>query len=87
MVVSSFSMFIVWTLACALAPSWHAFLAFRFLCGAFASAPIAAVSGILADVYADPVARGRAMAYFMAVCLGDPLFPPALGFFMGWAVG
>ncbi|KAK7978606.1 Citrinin biosynthesis cluster MFS transporter mrr1 [Apiospora saccharicola] len=65
-VVSSFTMFIVWTLACALAPNWHAFLAFRFLCGAFASAPIAAVSGIMADVYVDPVARGRAMAYFMA---------------------
>lgn len=67
-VVSSFTMFIIWTMACALAPSWHAFLALRFFCGAFASAPIAAVSGILADVYADPIARGRAMAYFMAVC-------------------
>ncbi|KAK8093694.1 Polyamine transporter 3 [Apiospora hydei] len=65
-VVSTFSIFTIWTLACALAPSWPAFLVFRFLCGAFASAPIAAVAGIIADVYADPVARGRAMAYFMA---------------------
>ncbi|KAK8078491.1 major facilitator superfamily transporter [Apiospora saccharicola] len=86
-VVSSFTMFIVWTLACALAPNWHAFLAFRFLCGAFASAPIAAVSGIMADVYVDPVARGRAMAYFMATTVFGPLFAPIISGFCSTSVG
>lgn len=60
-------MFTIWTLACALAPNWPALLVFRFLCGAFASSPIAVVAGIIADVYGDPLDRGRAMAYFMAV--------------------
>ncbi|KAK8039869.1 major facilitator superfamily transporter [Apiospora rasikravindrae] len=77
-VVSTFSVFTIWTLACALAPNWPAFLVFRFLCGAFASAPIAAVAGVIADVYADPVARGRAMAYFMATTVFGPLFAPII---------
>ena len=70
MIIGTFSMFTVWTLACALAPNWSALLVFRFLCGAFASAPIAVVAGIIADIYGDALARGRAMAYFMAVCTG-----------------
>lgn len=60
-------MFCIWTLACALAPNWAAFLVFRFFVGVFASAPLALVSGILADIYADPQSRGRAMALFMVV--------------------
>lgn len=54
-------------MACALAPSWPAFIVFRFFTGVFASAPIAIVAGIFADIYDDPVSRGRAMAVFMAV--------------------
>ncbi|KAK8086231.1 hypothetical protein PG994_001205, partial [Apiospora phragmitis] len=77
-VVSTFSIFTIWTMACALAPSWPAFLVFRFLCGAFASASIAVVTGYIADVYADPVARGRAMAYFMATTVFGPLFAPII---------
>ena len=60
-------MFMVWTLACAVSPNWAAFLVFRFFTGAFASAPNALVAGILSDIYGDPKARGRAMAWFMAV--------------------
>lgn len=62
-----FIMYVIWTLACALAPNWPAMLVFRFFVGACASAPIAVVSGILADLFNDPVTRGRAMACFMAV--------------------
>ena len=59
--------FLVWTVACAVAPNWSAFLVFRFLSGAFGSAPIAIVMGIFADIYDDPVTRGRGTAAFMAV--------------------
>jgi len=54
-------------MACALAPSWTGLLFFRLLCGISASAPIAIVGGVYADIYDDPVSRGLAMAIFMAV--------------------
>jgi MFS family permease len=66
--VGTFIMFCVWTMSCAVAPNWPAFLIFRLLSGAFASAPIAIVAGIFADIYADPKTRGRGMAAFMVVC-------------------
>lgn len=67
--VSSFVVFTLFTLACAVAPDWPSFLVFRLLCGINASSAIAVVGGLFADVYSDPVARGRAMAIFMAVSL------------------
>lgn len=63
----TFCLFTIFTMACAVAPSWAALLIFRFFCGAFASSPIAIVAGILADIYDDPRTRGRAFAIFMVV--------------------
>lgn len=65
-VIGTFVMFCIWTMACALAPNWPAFLIFRLLVGIFASAPIAIVAGIMADIYGEHRTRGRAMAAFMA---------------------
>lgn len=70
--IATFVMFCIWTLASALSPNWPAFLVFRFFVGVFASSPIAIVSGIMADIYFTPEARGRAMAAFMAVRLFFP---------------
>jgi MFS family permease len=67
--VVTFVVFTLFTLACALAPSWGSFLVFRMVCGACAGAPIAIVAGILADVFADHRSRGRAYAVFMVVSL------------------
>lgn len=64
---STFVIFTVFTMACALAPNWPSFLIFRFICGINASSAIAVVGGLYADVFDDPVIRGRAMAIFMAV--------------------
>ena len=71
--VSSFAIFTLFTLACAVAPNWPAFLVFRLFCGITASSAIAVVGGLFADVYGDPVTRGRAMAIFMAVSIREPL--------------
>lgn len=65
--ISSFAVFTVFTMACALAPSWPALLVFRLICGVNASSAIAVVGGLYADVFGDPVIRGRAMAIFMVV--------------------
>lgn len=65
--ISSFLVFTLFTLACAVAPNWPSFLFFRLICGINASSPIAVVGGMYADIYNDPVTRGRALAIFMAV--------------------
>ncbi|RYP70901.1 hypothetical protein DL771_005151 [Monosporascus sp. 5C6A] len=85
--IATFVMFMVWTLACAVAPSWQAILVFRFLVGAFASAPIAIVAGIVADVYGDPKTRGRAMAWFMATTVFGPLLAPIISGFCSTTIG
>jgi len=66
--IVTFIAFSLFTMACALAPNWPALLVFRLFCGVFASAPIAIVAGILADIYGEPRTRGRAFAVFMVVC-------------------
>ena len=67
--LTSFVLYTVFTLACALAPTWPSLLIFRLLCGINASSPISVVGGIFADLYKDPIARGRAVSVFMAVSL------------------
>lgn len=59
----------IFTLACAVADSYASLLVFRLFNGMVASAPIATVGGLFADVHDDPTLRGRLMAYFMAVSL------------------
>ena len=66
--IITFVFFTIFTMACAVAPNWPSFLVFRLLCGITASSPIAVVGGLFADIYDDPITRGRAMAFFMAVC-------------------
>ena len=67
--LSSFIIFTLFTLACAVAPNWPSFLVFRLICGIMASSPIAVIGGIFADIFNDPVTRGRAVSMFMTVSL------------------
>ncbi|CAG8973316.1 hypothetical protein HYALB_00000078 [Hymenoscyphus albidus] len=85
---TSFVAFTIFTLGCAVAPTWEALLFNRLLAGVTASSPVAVTGGIFADIYADPVARGRAMAAFIgAACVGPLIAPPLSGFIspaLGW---
>ncbi|KAF4982496.1 hypothetical protein FZEAL_1889 [Fusarium zealandicum] len=83
----TFGLFTIFTMACALAPTWPALLIFRFFCGVFASSPIAIVAGILADVYNDPRTRGRAFAIFMVCTTGGPILSPIISGFAGPSIG
>ena len=65
--LSTFVVLTLFTMACALAANWPAFLVFRLICGINASSAISVVGGLYADVFEDPVIRGRAMASFMVV--------------------
>lgn len=79
--LTSFLGFTVFTMCCAVAPTWGSFLFFRFGSGITGSAPIACTAGIYADINADPRARGRTMAMFMAATVTGPIFsPPISGF-------
>ena len=65
--MSTFLGFTIFTMTCALAPDWSGLLVFRFLTGVHASSPISVIGGVYADLYDDPVTRGRAMAVYMGV--------------------
>lgn len=80
--LSSFVVFTLFTMACALAPNWPAFLVFRLICGINASSAIAVVGGLYADVFGNPVIRGRAMATFMAATTGGPMLAPLISGFV-----
>ncbi|KAF2450143.1 cycloheximide resistance protein [Karstenula rhodostoma CBS 690.94] len=67
-------LFLIFSIACSVAPNLGALIAFRFFAGIAASCPITISSGTVADLY--PVEkRGKAMA---SMILG-PLFGPAIG--------
>ncbi|KAF4963156.1 hypothetical protein FSARC_8809 [Fusarium sarcochroum] len=66
-IMASFIGYIVFTLACSLAPSYPALLAFRLLTGINAAAPVTVASGLFADILGDPSQRGVAIALYMAV--------------------
>ncbi|KAG0648840.1 Polyamine transporter 3 [Hyphodiscus hymeniophilus] len=87
--VSTFLGFTIFTMACALSPTWSSLLVFRFLTGVNASSPISIVGAMYADVYDDPVARGRAVAVFTGgTCIGPLIAPIISGFVaptsLGW---
>ena len=69
--ILSFFVFTVFTMACALAPSWSTLLIFRLIAGINASSAISVTGGLFADVFDDPLTRGRAMAVFMTVSAFD----------------
>ncbi|KAL8702952.1 MAG: hypothetical protein Q9201_003881 [Fulgogasparrea decipioides] len=83
--VTTFIFFTIFTTACAVAPSWPFFLVFRLLCGITASSAIAVVGGLYADIYADPIIRGRALAFFMAATSCGPTLAPIISGFLSVA--
>ncbi|VUC35884.1 unnamed protein product [Clonostachys rosea] len=65
-------------LGCSLAPNWTSLLIFRLLAGISGSAPLSIVPGVIADMYSDPIARGRAIASFMTTVVVAPLVAPSI---------
>jgi len=81
------SLFIVWTIACALAPNTSALLIFRVLAGIAGSCPLAIGGGSIADLFIQQQ-RGVAMSVFIAGPLLGPVVGPIAGGFLtedtGW---
>ncbi|CAN8104140.1 unnamed protein product [Discula destructiva] len=76
--ISTLCLYIIFSMACALAPNWAAFLIFRFLSGTFASPPLSVSGGSIADVYDDKVQRGKANVYWSTATLLGPLAGPVI---------
>jgi len=79
--ISTFIMFTLFTMATAVAPNFAALLIFRLFTGISAASPNVVVPGVYADIYNDPMTRGRAMAVFMGgTCVGPLIAPVISGF-------
>ncbi|KAK7627478.1 major facilitator superfamily domain-containing protein [Phyllosticta citricarpa] len=78
----AFAMFTAFTLGCALASSFAQLVVFRLLVGMPGSCAISVVGGICADIYSDPLTRGRAMALYMSATTFGPLIGPIISGFI-----
>lgn len=76
--VTTLCLYVLFTMASALAPTWAGFLVFRFLSGTFASPPMSVTGGSIADVYHDKVARGQANVMWSTATLVGPLAGPVI---------
>ncbi|RPB01133.1 MFS general substrate transporter [Choiromyces venosus 120613-1] len=86
--IIAFSWYTVMNIGCALSPNIGALLAFRFLTGIGASAPLSVTGGQLADLWDDPVKRGRLMAVFCACTMVGPTLAPFIsGYISETALG
>jgi MFS family permease len=81
---SSFGLYTLSTLACALAPNWPILLVFRLLGGVGASAPQYILGGVYADLYPDLVPRGRAVMTSGLINNFGPLVGPIIA---GYSAG
>jgi len=84
---STFFGFTAFTIGCAVAPNWTALVVFRFLTGAFAASPISIIGGMYADIYDNPVSRGRSIAVFVGATSVGPLASPMISGYITPAAG
>lgn len=78
--------FVVFVVACAVAPSMGALIAFRFLSGVFGSCPVTNASGSIADLVPQE-GRAAAMAAISIGPLLGPIVGPVAGGFLAGAEG
>ncbi|KAJ9610534.1 hypothetical protein H2200_005311 [Cladophialophora chaetospira] len=79
-------LFVIFTIACAVAPSLDSLIGFRFLAGSAGSAPLVLGGGSVADLYKREE-RGSKMAIFSIGPLIGPVAGPVAGAFLSEAEG
>jgi len=80
------SLFVIWTLACAFAPSLGALLAFRFFQGVAGVTSLTIGSGTIADLI-PPNERGKFMSIYSCGPLLGPVIGPIGGAYLVQAAG
>lgn len=79
-------LFIIWTVACAIAPSVSSLLLFRLLAGIAGSCPLAIGGGSITDLMVQE-RRGVAMALYTLGPLIGPVIGPVAGGYCGESLG
>ncbi|KAF2864468.1 MFS general substrate transporter [Piedraia hortae CBS 480.64] len=79
-------LFVIWNVACALAPNMASLIVFRFLAGCCGVATITNGGGTIADLM-PPAQRGAAMAIWAMGPLLGPVIGPIAGGFLADAAG
>ncbi|KAF2157531.1 MFS general substrate transporter [Myriangium duriaei CBS 260.36] len=74
-------LFVIFTIACAVAPSFNSLIGFRFLAGSAGSAPLVLGGGTIADMFKREE-RGAKMALFSMGPLIGPVAGPIAGAFL-----
>lgn len=77
-IIGTYLGYIIFTMACALAPNYTALLIFRTLCGVAAATPNAILGGLYADIYDNPRQRGMAVSTFMYPSAIGPTLGPVI---------
>ncbi|KAL4081769.1 major facilitator superfamily domain-containing protein [Scleroderma yunnanense] len=78
--------YLVFNVACALAPTASTFIGFRFLAGFAASTPLAIGGGVIGDLFAERD-RASAMALYTLGPLIGPTIGPIIGGFVTQSIG
>jgi multidrug resistance protein len=80
------AVFIVWNIACAVAPNIGSLLAFRLFAGIAGSCPLTLGAGSIADLFV-PEERGAAMSIYSMGPLMGPVIGPIAGGYLAEAAG
>lgn len=78
--------FVIWTIACAVAPNMGSLLFFRLMAGIAGSCPLTIGGGTIADLIVQEK-RGGAMALFALGPLLGPVIGPVAGGYLAEAAG
>ncbi|VDC06564.1 unnamed protein product [Peniophora sp. CBMAI 1063] len=84
--ISSFWIYTIFNIQCALAHNIGTLLSGRFLAGLFASSALVIAGGTISDLW-DNNERGFAIALFAAAPYGGPVLGPIVGGFVGETIG
>lgn len=82
--LATLGIFGCWLIGAALAPNFGAQLAFRFLAGCFASAPLTCCGGSISDMF-NPKEKTWAFPIFGIVGFGGPTLGPVIGAYIGYS--
>ena len=80
--IVTLTLYMIFILASALAPSIGAQLAFRFIAGCFAATPLTCAGGSISDLW-SPMERVYAFPIFANAAFMGPIFGPVVGGFVG----
>ena len=81
--VSSFVLFLIFTIGTAVVNDWVGLLVLLLFCGLSAATSLGIIGAVYADIFSSPVTRGRAMALWTAGTTFGPVCSPVISGYLG----